>query len=152
MRRSVKRSKKTLKKIEETIVAPSSELVDKVIGTDLIAALTAMDCDVLQQLAMYAKGDVVRLGLMTKDELEGEAEFNDMGFCVKESGREKALHLIPPRIRAKALMELTAYIVPKKKEASKPDGPPVASVKFYLPENGRDKPHDDGEEQEEDEK
>jgi len=143
MRRSLKKAKKLKKKLEEiSTKVPIKGLVT----TDLVAALKAADCDVLLQLAYYARGDVVSLGLMTKEELEEDAEFNDVGQVLKQSGRDRALFLIPPRIRAKALMELAPYIVPRKKDEMKEAGRQAAKVTFYIPENGRGVPDKDEEE------
>src|SRR5260221_248514 len=79
--------------------------------------LERIGCDPIVLLAMYALGDAVTLGLMTKAEYEADAELVcDKGttYVVKSSGISRAAVLIPPALRAKCAMELAKYVLPKR--------------------------------------
>lgn len=103
--------------------------------------LDSLGFNPILQMAFIADGDVVRLGWMTIAELNEPAKFNDKGNCVKESGIDRALGLVPPALRAKATGELLQYIRPRLQATTvgNPDGSKmeVVNVQLYLPDNGR---------------
>lgn len=91
-----------------------------------------LKCDPVAILALFAKGDVVGLGLMT------EAEFKDPGKMdprtkqwIRTPGRLKALDLIPAEERQKAAKELAPYFRPKK--APTPPPPPPKPILIPAP-------------------
>lgn len=101
-------------------------------------ALGRLKLDPIAEMVMYAKGDVVGLGLMTQEELDQDEEFNAEGMLVRRSGHSRALDLIPPVLRAKMASELLSYHHPRKKESPIEEVKDDEKVQFYLPESGRE--------------
>ena len=93
--------------------------------------------DPIRQLALYALGDVVELGFMSQEEYDAEPEYDLDESCIRPSGREIALQMIPVRERIKCWTELASYLYAKKKPSD--DGNPNDDdiVHFYLPHNKR---------------
>jgi hypothetical protein len=105
---------------------------------ELMAGIKDGNTDVLvREMGKYAVGDVVGLGLMSKDQFDEQPEFNDEGEVVRESGRDKALAMIPLKIRAQVLCDMTPYFLAKKSTTNANGSGPKPKVTFYVPENGR---------------
>lgn len=121
-------------------MSTSKELSVEVVKHDAVVALAHCGLDPVEKLARYALGDVVSLGLMTREELEAEAEYDEDGLLVMPSGRDRALNVIPPRIRVDALKELAQYVYAKKVKGE-PDFADIEDpIQIYIPDNGRGRP------------
>ena len=108
------------------------------ITKEVIESLRDCGCDPIVELARYALGDVVSLGLMTQEELEAEAEYDIDGNALAPSGRDRALKLIPPKMRMEASKELAQYEYAKIKPSERGSPSDVEGIVFYMPDNQRD--------------
>lgn len=104
--------------------------------------------DPIRNLEMYAEGDAVGLGFMTRKEFDdpGLVKKTKSGsIVVRPSGRQIALELIPPAMRFAAEKELGPYRESKRASITTlqgPDGQPLKAgprVTIVLPDNGRSK-------------
>lgn len=96
----------------------------------------------IDQMRMLASGDVVGLELMTQEEYDEEAEFDIDGIQIAESGKDRAVKLIPVRIRAQMSSELAKYTYHQKKAVEDDDAEvgDKTHIHVYVPANGRDQP------------
>lgn len=109
---------------------------------ELLDRITKICGDPLEGLAMIAAGDVVKLGYMTKRELECKAQIVK-GIVVRPSGQEIALRYVPPDMRLKCFKELSEYCYAKRRAIVVEDqdgGPVIGGVMIYIPENNRGGP------------
>ena len=94
--------------------------------------------DPIDILAMYAEGDVVGLGLMTKEDLEEEEIYDEDGRVIQKSGVAIAAELIPPKLRQESAKELAQYLHAKKRGEDKGlDQDNTTGTVLYMPDNGR---------------
>jgi hypothetical protein len=114
---------------------------------DPLVVCKRVGVDPIEILALFAKGDVVRLGLMTKEEFEDEGKYDTrLKRWIRLPGRLKALDVIPANERRDSAKELAPYVYPKKQSVTtvvqKPNGDPVEPAKaleqkikvhLYLP-------------------
>lgn len=136
------REKRGSKRFSEPEVVGDEDRIERkatILSQDLFKSLKDQNPDQLMMLnAMYATGDLVALGLMTQEELEEEAIYDENGRKMKPSGAEMAMRLIPPRLRAKVASDMIPFFLAKKKEKEeKKDTEDKPIVHFYIPENGR---------------
>lgn len=106
------------------------------IGEDVLIQLKESGVNPVSLLAMYALGDVVGLGLLSQEEFDEEEVYNEDGFVVQKSGKDKALDLIPPKMRYDAARDLMQYIHVKPTGDPSGGGGDSGTI-FYLPDNGR---------------
>ncbi len=120
-----------------TIVSPT-----RVSPQDLLKELTEAikrgDTDpLIREMAKYAVGDVVALGLMSQEQFDELEEYDEDGNVVRQSGRMRALEMLPAKVRAQVLCDITPYFLAKKGTGATNTGGPKPKVTFYIPENGR---------------
>lgn len=110
--------------------------------------LEQLGVDPVTILGLIAAGDAVALGWMTPAEYDAPPTWGTdnkgVKVVVRPSGREVALGLLPPGLRAKVCIELATYVWGKKAtklEHANPDGSPLNTtgqvVIVRLPDNGR---------------
>ncbi len=140
--RKIVKSKPEIKKVVREVLPRGSRNEAKFrLSEKVEEALGRLKLDPIAEMIMYAKGDVVGLGLMSQAELDAEEEFNAEGVRVRKSGHEIALELIPPSLRAKMAAELISFHFPRKKaEEPKTQNDEEPPIQVYLPDNGRTSP------------
>lgn len=109
---------------------------------DLLQELTQAMKDgntdpLIREMAKYAVGDVVGLGLMSQAQYDEDEEFDESGEVIKQSGRQRALGMIPTMIRAKVLCDITPYFLAKKSTTSANGAGPKPKVTIFVPDNNR---------------
>jgi hypothetical protein len=93
-----------------------------------------LKCDPVAILALFAKGDVVGLGLMTAEEFKDPGKIDQRTKqWIRTPGRLKALDLIPAEERQKAAKELAPYFRPKKAPTPAPVPPKPVVVPAPTP-------------------
>lgn len=114
---------------------------------DVAMRLEEIGCDPITLLALYALGDVVTLGYMTKEEYlaKGEMIRNKQGdaIIIQRSGMSRAAEYIPASIRTKCASELASYVWAKRSAVQfinadgtdRKDTVPICTV--VLPDNGK---------------
>ncbi len=117
-------------KVRAKIRATAQEVMDE------------MGFDPIKQMVMWAEGDVVGLGLMTKEQLDEPARRLKRAnhWYDEPSGLEKSYALISTDMRSSMAKELAKYGYSKKPQSVEVSGNAgaAAGVVFYLPQNGRD--------------
>jgi hypothetical protein len=113
---------------------------------DVAYKLQKLGVDPIVVLALFAVGDVVSLGMMTKAEYAASAELHrdaktGLTVIIAKSGMQRSLDIIPPKCRLDAAESLAQYVYPKRASMShqNADGSPLrqAYVVLEAPDNGR---------------
>lgn len=104
--------------------------------------LRSIGCDPIKILGQFAVGDVVGLGLMTKEETEEPevwgADRKGRPVLLKLSGKERARRMIDSKLREKAAQEVASYTSPKLSAATVTVEAPKGGCVLILPSNGRE--------------
>lgn len=153
-----KKSKKTLAKVQQNIddrdEHDRKKYADETIGgtappppvrrdtARIWSILEEEGFDPIRYLVWAAKGDTVKMGLMTQEEYDRprkETKIRGMDPIVQPSGRDQALEMLPPLLRCRMAQDLALYTYAKRapvvitnegNEAAQP-------ILVYLPSNGR---------------
>lgn len=153
-----KKSKKALTKVQQNIDTRDEhdrkKYADETIGgtappppvrRDTARIWTILEeegFDPIRFLVWAAKGDTVKMGLMTQaeyDKVRVETKIRGMDPIVQPSGRDRALEMLPPLLRCRMAQDLALYTYAKRapvvitsegNEAAQP-------ILVYLPSNGR---------------
>lgn len=126
------------KTLPSTTPATTPLLDPRQLLQELMTSMRNGDADPLvREMAKYALGDVVGLGLMSQEQFDEPPQFDEEGMKIVASGREKALELIPVKVRAQVLCDITPYYLAKKSTTNLNGSGPKPKVTFYVPENGR---------------
>jgi hypothetical protein len=130
-----------IKKTDKPILVPKHGL--KKMAMDVALKLQHLNVDPITIIALFAVGDVISLGFMTKEEYRADAEvrvINGLKVVVAQSGKQRGLQHIPPKLRLDAAQCLAEYVYPKRAAVThmNPDGSNLgAGVTLLLPDNGR---------------
>ena len=125
---------------EETTGDPQEERVAKLKGKlseSVLLSLAKSGCHPIVQMARFALGDVVGLGLMTEEELRAQPIFDPDGLLLQKSGRDRALEILPVKVRFDANKELATLVYAKPTGKTGTGEVGAVPVHFYLPDNGR---------------
>lgn len=105
---------------------------------ELILQLAQSGCHPIVEMARYALGDVVGLGLMTQEELDQDAIYDYDGELIQKSGKERSLELLPVKVRFDANKELAQYVWSKAKDSDERNTEDAMErVVYNMPDNGR---------------
>lgn len=122
----------------KTVESATPMIVPGDLLKEMTLAIKSGDTDPLvREMTKYALGDVVGLGLMSQAQFDEVEEFDEEGIVIRESGRAKALEMIPTSVRAKMLAEIAPYFLAKKTSTLQSPGEKARKVIFKVPDNGR---------------
>src|SRR5580700_10478430 len=103
------------KQKEKPILVPKQGL--RKMAMDVALRLEKLNVDPITIIALFAVGDVISLGFMTKEEYRAQAQVENIkgiSVIVQRSGKQRSMDFIPPKIRLDAAQCLAEYVYPKR--------------------------------------
>lgn len=114
-----------------------SESEQQAIPDDVLDHMRSTLDDPVWRLMMYARGDVVALGLMTLNDFKARRVKGADGETISPAGQDAALNLIPMAMRYDASKELAKYVYAKPVAGDNGKTVEVSNTTFVLPHNNR---------------